>query len=225
MLSDDKEKAQDIIEILWIAIPTCFKIFSGRMDSTISLASTTVGKINQFLADPDDNVTLLKAKLHLFIMGVSIHQKQDAATLFNAVLSEIELIERLRFSGEAEEWYSGVHVGTNFTKAYFLYKLKKGLFTNADRIPVSESETRFHNIGMLLKHKCDSILKKLGPSYDFERSAVTLMVCKTRVSANKWRISEQFQIRLRRAAEVFASKNCKKLEMKSHYSIAELQLQ
>lgn len=218
-----KEKTLDLLEILWIAIPTCFKIYSSRIEGTITLVSTIIGRVTE-LGIANDNITMLKIKLHLLMVAVAVNQKQEAETLFNTLLSEIDLIDKLKLAISNEYWVNGASLATNLTKAFFFYKLSRGKYANAERIHLNEEQKEFNSVERILKYSCETILSKLGPDFDFERAAVGILTCKAKKNANKKNIKDQFESQLKNAVDIFAAHKCKKLELKTRFMIAEFQL-
>lgn len=169
-----------------MAIPTCSKIYSTRAEGTISLASTIIGKVHE-LGVVNERTTMLKIKLHLFIMAVAVNQKQEAETLYNTLFAEIEMIDKLKLSDppENEEWLNGINVALNFTKAYFFYKLKRGKYANIDHIHVSEEQKRFHSVEKILKYNCNKLLEQMSSNFDVQRASVALLISKTKMSYSK----------------------------------------
>ena len=213
----------DIIEILWIAIPTCFKIYSSRPEGTIALVSTIIGRVIE-LKIKSDEITMLKVKLHLLIMAVAVTQKQEAETLFNTLFAEIEQIDKVKLDLANENLVNGINVEVNLTKAYFFYKLRRGKYTHVERVHLKEDQKRLFRVGRILKHNCESVLPKLGPDFEIEQAAATLLASKAKLNSKKKKLYDHFETQLKNALGVYAAKNCKKLELKVRFIIAEIKL-
>ncbi len=213
----------DIIEILWIAIPTCFKIYSSRTEGTIALTSSIIGRLSE-LGLANELISKLKIKLHLLIMAISVNQKQEAETLFNAMVAEYELIDKIKLDIKDESWIKGVKVTVDLTKAFFFYKLRRGRYANADRIHMSEDQKRVNKIQKILKYNCEKVLEGLDSDFDFERAVTAFLIFKAKMSTKKLRMIDQFETQLTKATATFVAINCKKLELKARFLMAELQL-
>lgn len=214
----------EIIEILWLAVPTCYKIFSSRMSSAITLGTVVLGRLND-LAVQDERLLHLKLKLHLFLSGLYIYHDKEAQLTYNAINAENDAVEKGLLEVPENMLRIGFNFSAVFTKTFFYYKLKKGRFPQSDKLVSTGREERFHNVAKTLKDVCEPILKHLDHNFDIERTQVVLLVCKTIISAKRGKIEAKFKEKLKNCINFLAKSNCKRLEMKANYLFAKIQLQ
>ena len=213
------------MEILWLAVPTCYKIFSNRSSSAITLGSIVLGRVHE-LTIKDQRLVNLSLRLHLFLNALYIYHDKDAQTTLNAINYKNENLQKTLKDVTDEGMRDGFRFSLEFARAFFFYKLKRGRYSGSAEVAAKmQGEGRYHNVVKILKDICEPILKPLDNSYDVERAQVTILACKTIISAKRGNIEPKFKEKLKTSIESLSQCNCKRLEMQANYLFAKIQLQ
>lgn len=216
-----KKKLLYIIEILWFTIPTLYKIFSKDPECASFLASKTLNNLNE-LKLKHENISLLKIKLHLFIIGITIHRNDQAKAAQQIVNSEIDLIELCKPEISSEELLQLIDFEILFSKVH-LYKHIEEWQMIAKDMTEDVSFDRSEFILGILENKCEVLLKSFEGNCDFEKAKVTVMICEIRIHIK--RITENFKDRLLEATKIFRNSERLKLQIKTQICLARLVLE
>ena len=220
-----RKRLTDLLEILFLTVPTLLKIFSNDSDS-IAFASKASNYLNELILN-EEKIALLQIKLHLFIIGVTISKRDEAKEIEQILNSEVEFIESRKREIRNDELASRIDFEIALARTRFFYKLQKGHYrTIAEDILFDGAPTpkvayaKFLNI---FESQCSKILKSLTSEYEFERSKAALFICETRLqNLEEFQVQEYWKETLLKAIQVFSKYHCAKLELRSHMCIAKI---
>lgn len=225
----------DLIEILWIAIPTLFKLISTRESGARDLALRALTML-QLLDIKDDRVMLLKAKLHLFLASLYLYEKDNADFSANTVTSELEDVEKIQEQIQDDKIHTALSHYVAFTRGVFYHRHKKESshhnhghkHTHHDGKKHSLAHLHLHSHGeddqvLQLLKECDAFLKDLDHLYDIERCKVSLLSAHLLWKCEQ--INEPTLVeRIKSSIGIFNVYKLKRLELKATYLYAQIHL-
>lgn len=218
-----KRKALELIEILWIAIPTLFSIFSRiASEASINLATKALNSLKE-LPLKDEIVSLTEIRLHLFLVASTLLQNNDYKETQTTLNSEFERIEEVKNEMLSDEILARIDLEVAFSKAKFMYCVKKGHYKDVEES--EEGPQRFNQILGFLENICELLLKKIPSETEFDRARVTLLVCQCRIQLKDKNIPNTFKDEVEDAILAFQKAGCSRLEMMSHRLLAKLYLE
>lgn len=221
---ETRKETLDLIEILWLAVITLYKIFSKQSEAVISFASKVLGLLNE-LDVKGSQIALLKIKVHLFIIAVTLKRRKNDANPTQQYNDEVGLIRGYITEITEQDIIQRINFEVKFAEAYLYYRLRTGKYHRAGDSMLDEGQTRFHHVIKILQNYCDPTLKSLGFRTDFDGARVALLVCKIRNRSNKGTIDKTFKDRLLNGVKEFQRATSLKLALQTHYSIAKLHRQ
>lgn len=208
---------KDLIEILWVSIPTLYKIFSPS--GAIWTASTVLGRVNE-LGLKSDRFTLLKVKLHLFLFAVINSEKKDAMALY----LELTELKVLKDNIEDPQLKQSVKIEFNFAEAHFRYRLKKRKYINSKNSQISEDLKKYKFALATLKEALVLAEKSQNSAHMVGR--ISLLECKIFVSIKQETLPPTLMKRLCAAIEHFSmvTNPSRRLELQANFLLAKLHL-
>lgn len=209
---------------MWVAIPTLFKLISTRESGARDLALRALSIINDIKYE-DGRICLLRAKLHLFLASIYLHEKSEEGTVVNTINSELEDIEKIQEGIQKDDVHKALKYYTAFTKANMYYKIRKGRYTKFEKTDHKKHSKKYEDILQILK-ECDALLLDLGEEYDVERCKVAIMTSKITLRTLKTRrgIDAKNAERVKLSIGIFGAYNLKRLEVAANYQLALIRL-
>ena len=216
-LGPERNEIFNMIQILWLGIPTLYKIFFGAFaeeiieTALISLAGLNLSK-QEFL--------VFKAKLLLCLFGIYNHQPNKNLQKLVGVLKGLqELRKAIKGSPKLE----GLEAELFFVEAYFIYRLKKKKYGASEDLPIPEEERRYTWALKLL----GQALELLGEEERFQLliGRISLLQCKIYTSVKEKENIPLLSLekKLKTAIESFEKQsNLKRLELKTYWLLARL---
>lgn len=214
-----------MIEIAWIVIPTLYKLFAVSESGARDQCLKALKMINN-LGLQDARLSLLKAKLHLFLSSLYIHDKNENLTLFANVTSELEAVAKIQAELKETETGTVLNHYNCLTQAYLFYKIRKRhLKQQQSSDKKNHVMKKYDEILQMLK-QCDDLLATLGDEYDVERCKVALLCSKIVLRNVKTRnvIDIKIAEKIKLAIGVFSVYNLKRLEIYANYQFALVRL-
>ena len=167
----------DLIEIAWIAIPTLFKLFAASEAGARDLCLRTL-KMIENLEYRDVRLSVLRAKLHLFLASLYLREKnEDINTLLN-INSELSYVSKMEQEIQKDEFSMSLSHHVTFTKAYVYYKIRKGRFLQQEKGDKKKHLMKKSEEIMQMLKQCEDFLAPLDASYDVERCKLTILISK-----------------------------------------------
>ena len=146
-----------MIEIAWISIPTIYRLFAASEASARDLCLRTLKNIDD-LEYRDSKLAILRAKLHLFLASLHLHERHEYTNAFHNINTELDSVAKIQEElPKEEEVHMALSHHTTFTRAYVYYKIRTGRFLQHEK-----TEKKKH----LIK-KYEEILQMLKQSDDF----------------------------------------------------------
>lgn len=193
------------------------KVFCRGPDPTNYIASKALNCLNE-LGFKDPRISLLKVKLHLFLIGLAVKDRGGLRDIEKEVSSEIQLIELCKAEIDDEEVLKLIDLEIAFAITMSSKITAKGLPTLEGKEPINNH----HVVISLLEGKCLYLLDNFLADQDFERAKVSLLICETRIKSKD--ISDASKESIVEAIKVFQKYECIKLEIRAHICLAKLNL-
>ena len=171
----------------------------------------------------DQKLWKLRAKLHLFLASLSIHEKNDNANVYQAINTELEFVSKLQGDIQDIENQKALSYHVAFTKAYLYYKIRTGRLLQHEKPEKKKHlKKKYDEILQMLK-QCEDILSTLSDFYDVERCKVSILISKIIWKSRKG-IDAKNTDKVKSAIGVFSVYNLKRLEIIANYQLALIRL-
>lgn len=218
-------EVMDLIEIAWISIPTIYKLFAASQAGARDLCLRTLKMVDD-LEYRELKLTILRAKLHLFLAALHLHDKSENMNT-NAVENinhELDSVSKLQEEIEKDEVNMALNHHITFTKAYLFYKIRIGRFLQNEKPNKKKHFMKKSEEILQMIKQCDDFLAPLGEFYDVERCKLAILSSKIALRSLKTRRGIEVKIteRIKQAIGVFNVYNLKRLEISANYQFAKI---
>ena len=207
-----KNEFIEVVEILWLAIPTLYKVFSKDPDNAAFFTSKGINCLNE-LKIIDEKITLLRIKLHLFLIGAAISAQANLKSLQQTINSESDLIE----SSQSEISDSKLLQLIKFELLFSRVLLEK----RSEEDLNSKSNEGLTRILFMLTNHCEKVLK--GIKCEFETAKLNVWIWEIKLQLDL--VSDlSFKQKLDESIITFQKYKTLKLEIRAHICLAKLYL-
>ena len=211
ILQEDESKNEHIIEILevlYLSVPTLFKIMQTSDSEAQELASSAERYLDFLNEDP--RLQALKVKINLFLTALNLSSKDPQK--LPLVKVQLGLLGEQEGDIQDEDMRKYITSELEFARAIMLYKEFKANHKG--------KETNYKELKALLKGA-----KARLPDYrmfDVNKAKITILECKVREAYGITEIEKELVEDIDQALAILTSYKSQKLLMKAHYIAASL---
>ena len=169
----------------------------------------------------DKRAYMLKAKIHLLLASIYLHENKDKEQTINTIHYQLEKVDEVQANIIDDRLHTALTYYKAFLRSHFYYKLKRDHYPSPQKRAqkFKTFEKSMKEIMHLLR-ECQTSLSDLDEKFEVERAKTIILQAKITIKCKQF--DNQMLEKVEDAISVFSKHSLKRLEVTANYLYSKI---